>query len=224
MVLFLTILAAVATAIYAVKVGFYETWALFFNVIVSVYLAIFLYPSIEAKIITSPTSFGAAMTIAVSAIAIFGILHGITYVFVISRFKIDTPKLIDTIAASVIGFITGWLALNFLIMVIYISPVGIKLLEVKDEIKTLDHSSIGCVSSYCKTFGLFASRDKTVQTIVEPLLSYKNPKKRKKRSSGQLEESAEPTVEPEASQPEPATTEPEISLPNNPPEPDIDVF
>ncbi len=224
MVLFLTILAAVATGIYAVRIGFYEAWALFFNVMVSIYLAIFLYPSIEAKIITSPNSFNSAMTLVILAVAIFGILHGITYVFITSKFKIETPKLIDTVASGVIGFITGWLALNFLIMLIYISPIGINLLKVKDEIKTVNHSSIDCVFGYCKAISLLAGRDETVQTIIEPLLSYKSPKKRKKPKSGRIEESTETIVEPEAIQPEPTVTEPEISLPNKPPEPDIDVF
>ncbi len=59
----------------AVRMGFYETWAMLFNVVVAVYAAVFLTPVIVSKIpAAGDTAYGNALTLTAVAAAVFLLL------------------------------------------------------------------------------------------------------------------------------------------------------
>ena len=126
MVLLAGILAGGLCIWFAVKIGFYETWAMLFNIVIAVYIALFLARPVmdflpeEASNIRSCE----ALTLTVLAIGSFLILYGLTYILFTSRFKVTFPKLFDILFAGLLGFFGGFLLLSFAALIIFLTPFG----------------------------------------------------------------------------------------------------
>ncbi len=110
---------------FAVKIGFYEMWATFFNIVISIYIAIFLRPVIldvvpEAKNMPCCN----ALALSVLAIGTYLILYGITYIFLTGQFKVSFPKIFDILLAGVLGFLSGFLVLSFIALIITTTPIS----------------------------------------------------------------------------------------------------
>jgi hypothetical protein len=109
----------------AVKIGFYETWVLLFNLVISIYLAIFLRPLINQYLpIASETSYGDALVILAVAVGAFVILYGISYVFFSSQFNISVPRILDVVGSGFLGFLAGYLIWSFVIVLISFMPIS----------------------------------------------------------------------------------------------------
>jgi len=126
MLIFAGILAGGLVAWYGVKVGFYEIWALLFNIVIAVYIALFLtkhitdhFPEEVANIKSCE-----ALILIVLAAGTFLILHGITYVLFTSQFKVTFPKIFDILLAGFLGFLGGYLFLSFAAIIIALTPFG----------------------------------------------------------------------------------------------------
>lgn len=108
----------------AIKIGFYESLALTFNIVISIYTAIFLTPVI---IETFPAAGDMpcchALALTFTATGTFLILYGITYIFLTGQFKVSFPKVFDIIFAGIIGFFAGTLVLSFLTLIITATPI-----------------------------------------------------------------------------------------------------
>ncbi|MHC4751617.1 MAG: CvpA family protein, partial [Planctomycetota bacterium] len=110
---------------FAIKIGFYETWAMLFNIVISIYIAVFLTPVIVDIIpAAGQTSYGSALTLATAAIGIFLILYGITYTFFTGQFSVSFPKIFDTCGAGVLGFLIGFLIWSFAALLISTTPIS----------------------------------------------------------------------------------------------------
>ena len=125
MVFWLGILTGGLFIWFAVKIGFYEMLAMFLNIVISIYVAIFLTPIIldivpEAGDIPCSN----ALALAVLGVGTFFVLYGITWVFLTGQFKVSFPKSFDILVASVLGFLTGFLVLSFAALVITITPIS----------------------------------------------------------------------------------------------------
>ena len=109
----------------AVKKGFYETWVLLFNIVIAVYLAVFLGPVI-AKIIpiASGSAYNNALCMIIPGVGAFLILYGISFTFFTGQFSIPFTKTIDTCVAGLFGFLTGLLVWFFLSLLISITPIS----------------------------------------------------------------------------------------------------
>ncbi len=125
MIFWMGILAGGLFVWLAVRMGFFETWALLFNIVISIYLSIFLGPAILDFIPDAgDTSYCNALILAVTAVAAFLVLHGLTYVFYTSQFKVTFPRVFDVVFAGALGFLTGFLILSFAALVITATPVS----------------------------------------------------------------------------------------------------
>ncbi len=125
MVFWLGILTGGLFIWFAMKIGFYEMLAMFLNIVISIYVAIFLTPVIldiipEAGDIPCSN----ALALAVLGVGTFFVLYGITWVFLTGQFKVSFPKSFDILVASVLGFLTGFLVLSFAALVITITPIS----------------------------------------------------------------------------------------------------
>ena len=110
---------------FAIRIGFYETWTLLFNVVISIYLAIFLTPVMIDNIPAAGElpCCEAFMLLALS-VGTFLILYGISYVFLTGQYKVSFPKSFDILFAGALGFLTGFLVLSFAALIITISPIA----------------------------------------------------------------------------------------------------
>jgi len=109
----------------AVKVGFYETWVLLFNLVISIYLAVFLRPVIEHFIpLASETMYGDALIMLAVAIGVFVLLYGISYVFFSSQFNVPVPRIFDVVGSGFLGFWAGLLIWSFVTILISVMPIS----------------------------------------------------------------------------------------------------
>ena len=125
MVFWLGILTGGLFIWFAIKIGFYEMLAMLFNIVISVYVAIFLSPVIlETVPEAGDIPCCNAIALAVLATGTFFILYGITYVFLTGQFKVSFPKLFDILLTGVLGFLAGFLVLSFAAFVITLTPIS----------------------------------------------------------------------------------------------------
>lgn len=109
----------------AIKIGFYETWAMLFNIVISIYIAVFLTPVIIDIIpAAGDTAYGNALTITAVAIGVFLILYGITYTLFTGQFKVPFPKIFDNLFAGLLGFLAGFFVLSFAAFIIILTPLS----------------------------------------------------------------------------------------------------
>jgi hypothetical protein len=109
----------------AVRTGFYATWAMLFNVLVSIYLGIFLTPVIITSIAAiGDTAYGNALTMIAVALAAFFILHGLSYSFLTGQFSVSFPRVFDHVGGGLLGFLGGMLIWSFLVLVVAASPMS----------------------------------------------------------------------------------------------------
>lgn len=127
MVLLASIIIGAAFGIAAAKKGFYSSWALLVNITVSVYLALFLAPTILETVPEgwdlAESPYALAGCLAVVAVAAFSILHAIAVIFFTGQFSFSFPRVFNTVGAGLAGFVSGFLVCGFLSLIILAIPI-----------------------------------------------------------------------------------------------------
>jgi len=109
----------------AIKKGFYETWVLLFNVVIAVYLGVFLGPIIANIVpIARESAYNNALCMIIPSLGVFLILHGISYTLFTGQFSVPFTKTFDTCVAGFLGFLNGFLIWCFLSLLISITPIS----------------------------------------------------------------------------------------------------
>lgn len=125
MVFWIGILFGILFAWLAVKSGFYESWILLFNIVIAVYLAIFLGPVIADILpVARGSAYNTALCMIISGGGAFLILHGISYILFTGQFSVPFTKTFDTCVAGFLGFLAGFLVWVFLSLLICITPIS----------------------------------------------------------------------------------------------------
>ncbi len=182
---------------YAVGVGFYETWTMLFNIIISVYLAVFLRPVIVNLPAVSDTPYTNALTMLAIAIASFAILQGITYTFLTGQFKVSFPRIFNTLGTGFLGFLAGFLLWNFVSFLIFMTPISqdpfMKGFGFKEQFR---QSNVSYLSGWCNFVNtVVSSRDgkMTSEEAISGLL--KGTEREAKIKPAEQAEPAEPKEE-----------------------------
>ena len=125
MAFWIGILVAIAFVLLAVKQGFHETWVMLFNIIVAVYLALFLRPMI-ANIIPEgcETPYNNALIMFFVAAATFAVLHGIAFIFFTGQFNVSFPKILNIFGSGLLGFCIGFLVWSFFCLLMSVTPIS----------------------------------------------------------------------------------------------------
>lgn len=109
----------------AVKKGFYETWILLFNIVIAVYLAVFLGPVIANIVpVARGSAYNNVLCMIIPGAGAFLILYGISSTLFTGQFSIPFTKTFDTCVAGFFGFLTGLLVWFFLSLLICITPIS----------------------------------------------------------------------------------------------------
>ena len=176
MVFLIAILTGVLFVWLAVRMGFYETWVLSFNIVIAIYVSVFLAPTV-AKLAPGEgglSSYGTALSMVVLAGGCFAILHGLSYVFLTGQFSIPFPRLFDILLSGALGFVAGFLILSFLALVLMTTP-----LAQREIIRTLglsassQQANLSCIAWCCdRVHGIAsgANDDGATQAAVHRLL------------------------------------------------------
>jgi hypothetical protein len=152
MVFWIAILVGAVFVWLAVRMGFYQSWGLLFNIVISIYLAIFLAPLVADWAPT--TGGGAGYGIMLSLIALaggcFAILYGLSYVFLTGQFSIPFPKVLDILVAGSFGFLSGFLIWSFVALVVTASPLAQhKVLSTLGFNRQAQKANIACMAWCC---------------------------------------------------------------------------
>ena len=125
MIFWLGVLFGTLFAVLGYKRGFYETLALLFNIVISIYLGIFLAPFIVSNVPgAGDLPLSKLLAVVSTTAAAFVILHGITYIYFTCQFTLTFPRLLDTLGAGGLGFAVGFLLWSFATLLVCMSPVS----------------------------------------------------------------------------------------------------
>ena len=177
----------------AIKRGFYESWALAFNIIISVYLAVFLGPIIADIVpVAGGTAYNTALCMMAAATVSFLVLQGISYTFVTGQFKVPFPRIFDVLGTAFLGFLTGFLIWSFVGLLICITPVPQQSIAKQVGMNSqFEQANVSVVCWWCDLVHTVVSRrgsNVTSEQIISGLLESAEPKRR-----GTQAGSAEPT-------------------------------
>lgn len=125
MVFWIAILTGALFIWLAVRMGFYETWALLFNIIIAIYVSIFLTPAVT-RLVPMPggASWCTALSMLVLAGGSFAVLHGLSWVFLTGQFSIRFPSVFDVVFSGILGFVAGFLILSFAALALATTPLA----------------------------------------------------------------------------------------------------
>ncbi len=176
MVFWIAILAGILFVWLAVRLGFYASWVLLFNVVISIYVAIFLAPLIMdfAPIGGGAALYGTALSMLVLAGGCFAILQGLSYVFLTGQFNIPFPRTFDIVLSGVLGFVSGFLILSFVALVLTTTPLAQqKVVSSIGFSEQSQRANISCVARCCDlihTIAGFEGGEETTGTAIHHLL------------------------------------------------------
>jgi len=192
----------------AIKIGFYEIWAMLFNIVISIYVAIFLTPII-LDIVPGADDIPCcnAFALTVLGVGTFLILYGITYVFLTGQFKVAFPQLFEILFTGILGFLAGFLVLSFAALIITITPISqnrfVRQIGFNSESQ---QANISYMCLWCDLVNSIVSSDTkiTSKEAVEYLLSSAQPQT-KNTTAGQTtdDEPVKPDDSNEENQPVP---------------------
>ncbi|MHC4115882.1 MAG: CvpA family protein [Planctomycetota bacterium] len=180
MVFWASILAGGFFAWLAIRMGFYEMWTMLFNIVVAVYVAVFMTPVIVDVVpAAGDTSYGNALTLAATAIGSFLILYGISYVLLTGQFKVSFPKVFDLVLAGLLGFCAGFFVFSFAALVITITPLSRNSLAARAGLDgRSQRSNIAYICWWCDAVDRIAAspdRKTTSEQTINALLSSAQP-------------------------------------------------
>jgi hypothetical protein len=96
------------------KIGFYQSWALLFNILISVYAAIFLGPELSELVPgAGGTAYSSVLGLIAVGLGVFAILYCTSYTFLTGQFSVTFPKLLDSLGSLLLGFLAGYLVWGF---------------------------------------------------------------------------------------------------------------
>ncbi|MCK4751864.1 MAG: hypothetical protein KAS75_00355 [Planctomycetes bacterium] len=216
MAFWLGILVAAAFAWSAIKIGFYETWAMLFNIVIAVYLAVFIGPAVANIPAAANTPFGNIIAIAATAILAFAILQSISYLFITGHVTVPFPKIFDILGAAFLGFLAGFLVWSFASLLIFLTPISqntfIKDIGFGDQ---FSQANIPYISWWCDLVNnvvAFEDNQYTTQRIIDGLVKSvektRTPKRIKKQpkitdpnKTIDPNENSEPNIPPQLKKP-----------------------
>jgi hypothetical protein len=193
-------------ACFAIKKGFYEMWALGFNIIISIYVAVSLGQVVAEIVPTGDVAYSKTLTVLATAVVCFLILNGISYTFITGQFSIPFPKIFDVVGAGLFGFLAGFLVWSFASLLIMTTPItkNTFVKEIGFDTK-VQQTNISYVSWWCDTVNKIVSSQgskQTTQQTINWLLESNKPK-----AKGSVAGISEPNKPAEPNKTEPNATE-----------------
>jgi uncharacterized membrane protein required for colicin V production len=161
---------------FAIKIGFYETWAMLFNIVIAIYIALFLARPIEKFLPEETGNIPCcdALALLILTVGSFLILHGITYILFTSQFKVPFPKIFDILFAGLLGFFGGFLLLSFAALIIYLTPFG-KYAAVDKESVDSNMNSTYWLFDGIHSMVSWPQNELESRDVIEQLLNKSNP-------------------------------------------------
>ncbi len=122
-ILAIAVVFGILLGMIGVKRGFLKTWAMLFNILISIYIGVMLSPTFVAfRPEMQQESYYLAVFIVVTSLVIFAILQWIVGGFFSDSMECFCPKIFDTLGAAILGFLGGFCIISFVFVVVCIMP------------------------------------------------------------------------------------------------------
>ena len=123
MISWFAVLVGVIFAVIGIKKGFYPMWAMLFNILISIYLAVMLSPIIvQIRPDMAQLRYYLAACVAVIALMAFVILQVIMTSFLAEISESLCPRFFDNVGAGILGFLSGYVVFSFVFLAVCIMP------------------------------------------------------------------------------------------------------
>ncbi|MHC4213692.1 MAG: CvpA family protein, partial [Planctomycetota bacterium] len=161
MIFWLGIIVAAIFAYTAVKLGFFMSWSILFNIIISVYLAIYLGPFVVIFIPgAGDTPYANILAMVGVGLASFFIQHLIAYSYITGPFAVSFPRILDNLGAMIIGFFSGFMVWSFISLMVCMMPISrVKFLEDLGLGCEKHQSTVAYVTWWCDKIDRFVAID-----------------------------------------------------------------
>jgi hypothetical protein len=179
-------------------------WAMLFNVVVAVYLAIYLQPVMVNVPGLGDTSYTNALAMMGTAIAVFLILHGISYTFLTGQLVPTFPKVFNTVGTGFLGFLAGFLVWSFVSLLVCVTPISQNAFIKGVGFGKFQETSISCISRWCGLVNALSFQDKQYSAEETICLLLKSVEERRK---AEVKMRARPEEKPEQPEPDDVETE-----------------
>jgi hypothetical protein len=147
MILLIGIIFSLVFMAVTLKKGLYVGWVRLVNVVLAIYMSVFLTPGVSrSSDYITESHYGYPVCMIIIAAAMLVILHAFTTTFLTGILKITFPKILNIAGSAMLGFLCGLLVWSYLCFVLLLTP--------------LPHNSIG------RTFNVPAQ---LVRSSVPPL-------------------------------------------------------
>ena len=147
MIVSIGIIFGILFAAATLKKGLYIGWVRLVNVVLAIYLAVFITANISlCTDYLIKTQYGYPLCMTIIAVSSLFVLHSFTTTFFTGIFRITFPKVLNIAGSAVLGFVCGLLVWSYIGLVLLLTP--------------LPHGSIG------QTFNIPAQ---LVRSSVPPL-------------------------------------------------------
>ncbi len=199
MVLLASILVGGLCIWFAIRIGFYETWAMLFNIVISIYVALFLTRPIVNLLPEETSNIPCcdALALIILAVGPFLILQGITYILFTSQFKVTFPKMFDILFAGLLGFFGGFLLLSFAVLIIFLTPFG-TYAGIGDDSVQYNMSSAYWLFDGIHSIVSSPDNEITTEMVIEQLLNKSQPNTQENNPQrAKLDKAIQPAPPPE---------------------------
>jgi xanthosine utilization system XapX-like protein len=205
MIFWVGILVGVCFAYFTSKMGFYQTWAMVFNIVISIYVAIFLTPVVaDAVPAATDTAYGYALILIAITIGTLVTLQGITYALFTGQFIPTFPRVFNTVGGGILGFLAGFLVWSFAALLVSTTPVSQSAFAQKIGLGSgVEQTNVSYISWWCNLVNtIAASQDNkcTPQEVIHTLLAGQ----KKKADEGVRQRESKKPAEPNSVQKRPA--------------------
>ncbi|MGA2916099.1 MAG: CvpA family protein [Sedimentisphaerales bacterium] len=105
----------------------YPSWTCLFNLLIAVYVSIMIAPQVVDKIPLIRSyldDYSYAVFALAVAVVIFVVMNLFSFRYFTSASTVPFPKILDSVGAAVLGFLTGSLIVGFLLFLITITPLS----------------------------------------------------------------------------------------------------
>lgn len=184
MAFWIAVLIGLIVALIYSQRGLYEALILAFNGVLSIYLSLYLTPTMVSHVPTA-TDIPGGLSLAILLLftLCFGFLCAASFFLFTGQFAVPLVKALDWLGGGIAGFFTGFLATNFLLLILTFTPIpgmpdGMQNMEVTTNTQIVclicdtSHRWIGADRQY-RTTDLLAwlikkAEDTRPPTVVDP--------------------------------------------------------
>ena len=171
MVLLSAMIGGAVAAWYARRAGLFACWTAFLNVVLSIYLGIFLAPTIIPTCATGVgVGFAPAVSVFGAGLTAFAATYGLCRTCLSGCLRLELTKICDAALAPALGFLTGFLTVSFFTFVACLTPWS---QSAAFQTVGLDAKSqpfnISFIAWWCDTIHDFAGSSENWQTTRETM-------------------------------------------------------